>query len=264
MANGPGTGYFGRPGGVHLPPIARTIVPIAAFFLALQVFASATPSYIMPPVLDIAARYAELWFAETAAVVSTFVRIVTGLALAFAIGITGGTAMGMNSVAREYGETFVKFLTGIPGLSWVLIAVLWFDDVEFRIVFVLFMVLFPWYTLSTMDAVRGIPRDFTDMVRSFRFTRLEYTRKLVLPYILPDIVSVSKSNIGYAARVVVVAELVGASTGIGRQLLLAESQFDIVDIFAWTFVLVTIMFALQGLLVVVERTQLTWREAGGE
>lgn len=222
-----------------------------------------TPPFIMPSVPDIAARYARLWVTEPGAVVSTFFRIVGGLVLAFVVGVTSGVTMGMSSTAREYGETFVKFLTGIPGLSWVLIAVLWFGNVEIRIVFVLFMVLFPWYTLSTMDAVRGIPRDYKDMVRSFRFSRREYTQKLVVPYVLPDIVSISKSNIGYAARIVVVAELVGATAGIGRELLVAQSQFDIVDIFAWTFVLVTLMLSLQGVLLIVERTQLNWRKAGG-
>lgn len=239
------------------------VVPIVLFFIFLEIFASLTPPYIMPSVVDIASQYALLWVTEPGAVLSTFLRIIAGLLLAFTVGVSSGVAMGMSTVAREYGETFVKFLTGIPGLSWVLIAVLWFGNVEVRIVFVLFMVLFPWYTLSTMDAVRGIPRDYKDMVRSFRFSRRDYTRKLIAPYILPDIVSISKSNIGYAARVVVVAELVGATAGIGRELLVAQSQFNIVDIFAWTFILVTIMLSLQGVLLVVERTQLNWRNAGG-
>lgn len=258
------TNFFGPSGSGHLPPIARTIVPIVAFFVGLQIFAMVSPPYIMPPVSEIAARYAQLWIAEPGAVLSTFVRIIAGLVLAFVVGVSGGVAMGMSSTIREYGETFVKFLTGIPGLSWVLISVLWFSNIEIRIVFVLFMVLFPWYTLSTMDAVRGIPRDYKNMVRSFRFTRHEYTRKLIVPYILPDVVSISKSNIGYATRVVVVAELVGASVGIGRELLVAQSQFNIVDIFAWTFVLVTIMLLLQGVLLIFERTQINWRNAGGE
>lgn len=264
MVTRPDVGVFGQPGRVRLPSILRTIVPVAAFFVALQIFAALTPPFIMPSVVDIAARYLEIWTTELAAVGATFVRVIAGLAIAFVVGVSGGVAMGMSPTARSYGETFVKFLTGIPGLSWVLIAVLWFGNVEFRIVFVLFMVLFPWYTLSAMDAVRGIPRDYTDMVRSFRFTRWQYVKKLIVPYILPDIVSVSKSNIGYAARVVVVAELVGATAGIGRELLVAQSQFEIVDIFAWTFVLVTMMLSLQGLLLVVERTRLDWREAGGE
>jgi len=262
MTERPGAGLFGRPGPVRLPPIVRTIVPIAAFFVGLQLFAAVTPPFIMPPVSEIAVRYAEVWVAEPAAVGATFLRIVAGLVLAFVVGVTGGVVMGMSEVAREYGETFVKFLTGIPGLSWVLIAVLWFGNVEVRIVFVLFMVLFPWYTLSTIEAVRGIPDDYTDMVRSFRFSRGAYVRKLVVPFVLPDIVGISKSNVGYACRVVVVAELVGAASGIGRELLVAQGQFDIVDIFAWTFVLVTIMLALQAVLVAVERTQLSWREAG--
>lgn len=246
-----------------IPSVVRTVVPILGFFVLLQLFAMVTPAFIMPAVPAIAAQYVDLWVTQPAAVVSTFLRIITGLVFAFVVGVGAGVLMGIDENARAYGETFVKFLTGIPGLSWVLLAVLWFDNIQIRIVFVLFMVLFPWYTLSTADAIRGIPRDYENMVRSFRFTTVEYVRKLVIPYVTPDVIAVSKSNVGYAARVVVVAELVGAATGIGRQLLIAQSQFEVTSILAWTFVLVTIMLSLQGVLVVVERTQLDWRTAGG-
>lgn len=245
------------------PTVIRTVVPILGFFVLLQLFAMATPGFIMPAVPTIAAEYVDLWMNEPAAITSTFLRIVAGLLLAFIVGVGTGVLMGIDENARAYGETFVKFLTGIPGLSWVLLAVLWFDTIQVRIVFVLFMVLFPWYTLSTTDAIQGVPRDYENMVRSFRFTTSEYVRKLVLPFITPDIVAVSKSNVGYAARVVVVAELVGAATGIGKQMLIAQSQFEVTKIFAWTFILVTIMLLLQGVLVAVEKTQLTWRTAGG-
>lgn len=245
------------------PAVVRTVVPIVGFFALLQLFAMVTPQFVMPSVPAIAAAYGRVWVNQPDAIAATFVRIVAGLALAFVVGVSLGIGMGVDENARAYGETFVKFLTGIPGLSWVLLAVLWFDTIQVRIVFVLFMVLFPWYALSTSDAVRGIPRDFENMVRSFRFSSSEYVRKLVVPYVLPDIVAVSKSNVGYAARVVVVAELVGAATGIGKEMLIAQSQFEITDIFAWTFVLVTVMLALQGVLVVVESNLLSWRTAGG-
>lgn len=244
--------------------VVRTVVPILGFFILLQLFSMATPEFIMPAVPAIAAEYIYLWMNEPAAIASTFLRIIAGLLLGFAVGVGAGVLMGIDENARAYGETFVKFLTGIPGLSWVLLAVLWFDNIQVRIVFVLFMVLFPWYTLSTADAIRRIPRDYENVVRSFRFTTSEYVRKLVVPYITPDIIAVSKSNVGYAARVVVVAELVGAATGIGKQMLIAQSQFEVTKIFAWTFILVTIMLLLQGVLVAVERTQLTWQTAGGE
>jgi ABC-type nitrate/sulfonate/bicarbonate transport system permease component len=244
--------------------VVRTTAPIVGFFVLLQLFSAVTPEFVMPSVPAMAEAYVEVWTTTPRAVVATFSRVVAGLVLAFVVGVGGGILMGIDENIRDYGETFVKFLTGIPGLSWVLLAVLWFQNIQIRIVFVLFMVLFPWYALSTADAIRGIPRDLSNMVKSFRFTSLEYVRKLVAPYILPDIVAVSKSNVGYATRVVVVAELVGAATGIGKEMLIAQSQFETTFLFAWTFVLVTIMFALQGVLVIVERTQLTWRTAGSD
>lgn len=250
--------------GVDVPTVARTLLPILAFFAGLQLYSYTQPAYVMPPVPAIAEQYASFWTSNPNTILVTFLRIVAGLVLGFAAGVGLGVGMGLNERVREYGETFVKFLTGIPGLSWVLFALFWFDSIEVRIVFVLFMVLFPWYALSTMDAIRGIPRDFTNMVRSFRFGRPAFVRKLVIPYILPDIVAVSKTNIGYATRVVIVAELVGAATGIGKQMTVARANFEITAIFAWTFVLVTLMLALQGLLVVAERRLLAWRDVGGD
>ena len=247
---------------VDAPTVLRTTVPIAGFFVLLQLVSMVTPAFVMPSVPAIAAAYVRLWTDAPAAIGATFLRVIGGLGLGFLVGVGLGVGMGLNDKARAYGETFVKFLTGIPGLSWVLLAVLWFDNIQVRIVFVLFMVLFPWYALSTADAIRRIPRDVGNMVRSFRFTTREYVRKLVAPYVLPDVVSISKSNVGYATRVVVVAELVGAATGIGKEMLLAQSQFEVTDIFAWTFVLVTMMLGLQGVLLLVERRYLGWQGAG--
>jgi NitT/TauT family transport system permease protein len=247
-----------------LPKGLRIVLPVFGFFVLLQLFSLVAPRFIMPSMPTIAASYIQLWLTQPAAIAATFLRIIVGLFLAFVVGVSLGMGMGLNDNIREYMETFIKFTTGIPGLSWVLLAIFWFDNIQIRIIFVLFMVLFPWYTLSTSDAIRDIPRDYVNMVKSFRFGSAAYVRKLVLPFILPSLISISKSNIGYAARVVVVAELVGAATGIGKALLIAKSQFRVVDIFAWTFILVTIMLALQGVLVLVESYGLSWQSAGGE
>ena len=76
------------------------------------------------------------------------------------------------------------------------------------------------------------------MVLSFRPTRRKMFRAMILPAILPDIMTAWKVNLGNASRVVVVAELVGATGGVGYELLMQQQQFDMAGALAWTLQLV--------------------------
>jgi ABC-type nitrate/sulfonate/bicarbonate transport system permease component len=247
-----------------LPTALRMVLPVVGLFVLIWLLSYPLPDYIVPPLPRIASDYVNLLTNETSQAVATFVRIVYGILSGLVVGGTIGIVMGLNKRIRDYSETFIKFLTGVPGLSWVLLAVLWFQNIQIRIVFVLFMVIFPFYALNISDAIRGIPRDFSDMVKSFRFTYSEYVRKLVIPFLVPNILATSKTTIGYATRVVIVAELVGASVGVGKALLIARSNFAVSEIYAWTFILVTMMLALQGVITFAESTLLSWQTKGGD
>jgi ABC-type nitrate/sulfonate/bicarbonate transport system permease component len=82
---------------------------------------------------------------------------------------------------------------------------------------------------------------------------------LVVPTIVPGILTAFKVNLGNSARVVVVAELVGATGGVGYQLLLQQQLFDMAGALAWTVVLVLFVLAMQSALVAVETWALRYR-----
>jgi NitT/TauT family transport system permease protein len=58
---------------------------------------------------------------------------------------------------------------------------------------------------------------------------------------------------------VTIAELVGAVTGIGHQLAVAQELFSVADVFAWTLVLVALLFVLEAFVARVEARMLRWR-----
>ena len=65
-------------------------------------------------------------------------------------------------------------------------------------------------------------------------------RVLVLPTVVPGILTAWKVNLGNASRVVVVAELVGATGGVGYELLRQQQLFDMAGAIAWTLQLVVL------------------------
>lgn len=192
-------------------------------------------------------------------VLVTLARVVGALAVSFAVGLGLAVAMYASSPIERYGRPIVRLLMAVPVVCWILFAVLWFKWVEFRIAFVLVVVCAPVFLVDVLDAMKGVSKDLRDMLRSFRPTRVQLFSKLVLPATVPAILTSWKINLSLAIRVVTIAELVGAVTGIGYGLVVAQELFSVSEVFAWTLILVVILFLAEAVLTRVEDRVLRWR-----
>jgi len=178
------------------------------------------------------------------------------------VGATVGVLIGLSDTIRTYVRPVLYFTQGIPALSWVVFAIIWFTDTETRIAFILVMVTFPNFALFIESAVRGVPHDLRELGQAFRASRWDQFRHVVLPHITPAVISAWAVNLGNGVRAVVVAELVGATVGVGNRLLLAQSMFKMADAMAWTLLLVFMLLVFQTVLNVVEGRLLAWRPIG--
>jgi NitT/TauT family transport system permease protein len=189
----------------------------------------------------------------------TLARVIGALVVSFVLGLALAMAMYRSHALDDYLHPMIRILMAVPVVSWILFAVLWFPGVEFRIGFVLVVVCGPVFLVDTLDAMRNVPRELRQMMRSFRPTVPQFFFKLMLPAIVPTIFTSWKVNISLAIRVVTIAELVGAVTGIGHQLSVAQELFSVADVFAWTVVLVALLFLLEAIVARAEARLLRWR-----
>ena len=192
-------------------------------------------------------------------IVVTVARVIGELILSFVIGVVLAMAMYRSETLESYLHPMIRLFMAVPVVSWILFAVLWFRGVEFRIAFVLIAVCGPVFLVDSLDAMRGVSRDLRRMMQSFRPTTLQYFTKLMFPAILPNLITSWKINLSLAIRVVTIAELVGAVTGIGHQLAVAQELFSVADVFAWTLILVALLFLLEAVVTRVEHRVLRWR-----
>jgi NitT/TauT family transport system permease protein len=192
-------------------------------------------------------------------IVVTVARVIGALILSFVIGVVLAMAMYRSETLERYLHPMIRLFMAVPVVSWILFAVLWFRGVEFRIAFVLIAVCGPVFLVDSLDAMRGVSRDLRRMMQSFRPTTLQYFTKLMFPAILPNLITSWKINLSLAIRVVTIAELVGAVTGIGHQLAVAQELFSVADVFAWTLILVALLFLLEAVVTRVEHRVLRWR-----
>src|SRR6185503_262035 len=189
-----------------LQATASTLVMIGLWQIASWFF----PPYLFPPVPDIVSRTVGILLSWPllAEVLVTAARIFAGLLGAFVLGCVMAVAIGRSPRIESYVTPVLVFLQGIPALSWVVFAIIWFHGIEFRIFFIMVMTTLPAFTFQVIGALRGMSKDLMEMVFSFRPTRLKLFRVMIAPAILPDILTAWKVNLGNASRVVVVAELV--------------------------------------------------------
>ena len=239
----------------------QTLVSLLVFAACWEVLSHLAPALGIPPfavpsLLKIGKSIATVTPADIAV---TLARVIGALIASFVLGLALAMAMYRSERLEKYLHPMIRILMAVPVVSWILFAVLWFRGVEFRIGFVLVVVCGPVFLVDTLDAMRSVPRELRHMMQSFRPTTWQYFFKLMLPAIIPTIFTSWKVNISLAIRVVTIAELVGAVTGIGHQLSVAQELFSVADVFAWTIVLVALLFLLEAMVARVEARLLRWR-----
>jgi NitT/TauT family transport system permease protein len=239
--------------------IFATCVVVIALLAAMEITSRYVPDYIMPSPVAVWAAARELFFSDPYHVAVTLLRLVVSVTIAMVTGVLIGLAMGMFPSVRPYLKAIVVIDTGIPALSWMLIAVFWFKNPETRIFFILLVILLPFYALNVYEGVRALPTELVEMIESFRPSRWQVLRYLILPHIVANIFLTTKSVIGYAIRMVIFAELVASAVGIGARMNYAQSTFRIDQVLAWTFFLVILNLLLQAFVNGLEKISLKWR-----
>ena len=233
----------------------------AAVMAVWQAVSTVVPSYLVPglPAIGKQLLHIAVNAKELVDALSTFGRIFGGLVPSFAVGSVLGIAMGLSDPMRRYITPFITFVQGIPALSWVVIAIIWFKQVEVRVLFILVMSSMPNFAFQVLDSVRAIPKDLWEMVNAMRPRRGQLLTKLVFPAVVPGMLTGWKINLGNATRVVIVAEMVGATTGVGFQLSNAQQLFNMPGAIAWTLTLVVFVLITKAVIETIETGLLRWR-----
>jgi ABC-type nitrate/sulfonate/bicarbonate transport system permease component len=262
MSDAPGSGP--PLSGLILPALRRfgaSLLPFVVVILLWQFASLFFPRFLFPSLVDVFWRCLEILTSGSmlADVVATILRILAGLAGAFIVGGALALLMVRSRAVDNFLSPILTLFQGIPALSWVVFAIIWFHGIEFRIFFIMVMTTLPAFTFQVIGALRGMSKDLIEMVFSFRPTRLKLFRAMIAPAILPDILTAWKVNLGNASRVVVVAELVGATGGVGYQLLQQQQLFDMAGALAWTLQLVFFVLIVQAALTLIENTAFRYR-----
>jgi NitT/TauT family transport system permease protein/sulfonate transport system permease protein len=246
-------------------PAERAIAPFAfaeRFFgegaVALAVLgwwaaAHRLPEFILPGPLPVARRLLELFITPAFlqdAWTSTW-RVLVSIVLALVIG--GGLAFlahGAPSLEGIVDRRIKPVLNSFPSIGWAILAAIWFNPGSFGVIFVETAILIPFCLINIAEGLRNIDRELMEMGQSFTRRRLRILWRLTFPLLVPYGLSAVRIAYGVAWKIALVAELLGATDGLGYLMLRAQTAADSTTFLATCFAIVLIFVAGERLVIV--------------
>ena len=164
-------------------------------------------------------------------------RVLGGFLLAALLAVPLGVAMGAYKPVEAFFEPFVSFARYLPASAFIPLLILWAGIGEAQKLALIFVGAFFQLVLMIALQVGGIRRDLVEAAYTLGASDVGIVRRVLIPAAAPQIAETLRLVLGWAWTYVIVAELIGASNGIGHmitdsQALLATDQiiFGIITI----------------------------------
>lgn len=236
-------------------PTARLLAPVAGLAATVGLWWLATdilfrsrplvqqfsPTRTLTGLVELAADGVLL----TAAASSVF-RLLCGLALAVAVGFAGGVLVGSWPPVERTAAPTLLFLRMVSPLSWAPVVIIAFGVGDPPVV-ALVAAGAVWPVLSSVaDGVRRVNPSHLAVARSLGATRTEALRRVTWPTTRPALLAGVRQALGIAWVVLVPAEMLGVTSGLGYQIMNAKDQLAYHHITALIVVIGTLGYLIDS------------------
>jgi sulfonate transport system permease protein len=186
-------------------------------------------------------------------------RVAIGLLLGGSAGTALALASGLFPLGERLVDPLVQMLRTMPALALVPLFILWFGiDERPKILLVAFAVAFPIY-INLHGGIRGVDARLVEAGRVFGLGRWGLIRQVVLPGALASWLVGLRFSLGIAWIVLVAAEQINATSGIGALMTNAQNLMQTDVILVGLLVYSALGLASDRLVRALERWALSWR-----
>jgi ABC-type nitrate/sulfonate/bicarbonate transport system permease component len=188
----------------------------------------------------------------------TLVEVLLGLAIAVVAGLVFATGMHLWRPLRDAAYPLLVASQAIPIVVLAPIFVLAFDyGIGPKLAIVALICFFP-ITVNVLDGLRSVEPDLLKLMRSLGASRLQTLRKVELPSAMPYFFSGLRIAATVSVIGAVFGEWAGADEGLGRLVLLGNTQLQTPRVYAGIVILTLMAVALFALATLAERVACPW------
>ncbi|NOY86123.1 MAG: ABC transporter permease [Deltaproteobacteria bacterium] len=159
-------------------------------------------------------------------------RVLLSLIFALVAAVPLGIYMGRSRRADALLSPIVYLTYPVPKIAFLPLVIILLGLGNTSKIFLIALILFFQILVTTRDAAREIPKAFILSMRSLGATRRQKAVHLVLPAVLPKILTSLRIGIGTAIAVLFFVESFATNSGLGYFILDAWSRLDYREMYA--------------------------------
>ena len=241
---------------------AVVAVFVALWWLAAAMAGSAlmpTPDRVLRALIDIL-RAPNGWMH----IGITTYRVVVGTL----IGSLAGTLLGIATRYNRIIEAAVRsvihpVLQSVPSICWALVFVLWFGLSNTTPVLTIAVAIAPFFIINIWEGMKELDMSLVEMAGIYTRRRARILGKVIAPMLYPYAFAATKSSFMTAWKIIIPAEIFGATSGMGYMLSLAFESYRIPQVFGWTLAFAIILLSFdRGLFDFIDKKYMRkWKPA---
>lgn len=220
------------------------------------------PATLLPTPFEVARAMFELTLSGRMLdhVVASLFRVTWGFLGAALVAIPVGLWLGLNRRTEQAVAPLLELLRPISPLAWIPISILWFGVGDLGAVFIIFLASALPLALAARNGVASISPVHVQAGRNFGLSTRELVRQVILPALLPRLLIALRLTLGIAWLVVVAAEMIAVSSGLGFLIVDARNAGDRYDQVVAGMVMIGVIGLLLdlGLRALERRPELRW------
>ncbi|HKW84277.1 MAG TPA: nitrate ABC transporter permease [Burkholderiaceae bacterium] len=180
-------------------------------------------------------------------------RVALGFGLAAAVGIPAGFVIGRFDFVNRMFSPLISLLRPVSPLAWLPIGLLVFKAANPAAIWTIFICSIWPMVVNTAVGVQRVPQDYLNVARVLNLSEWKVMTRILLPAVLPYMLTGVRLSVGTAWLVIVAAEMLTGGVGIGFWVWDEWNNLNVQHIIIAIFVIGIVGLALEQLLILIAK-----------
>lgn len=194
-------------------------------------------------------------------------RVLIAFGIGMSLGVAVGAAMGLSRRVDRLLQGWLLAGLTVPRIVLFVVAYLLLGLSDLAAVSALVITIVPTIVVQLREGTRALDSKLLEMARAFKRPRHEVWGRVILPQLMPYVVGTARASLSLAWKMVVLAELLGRTDGVGYMISFYFQMFNMKGVLAYGVTMMVVLGVIDlALLGTMQRAVFRWRKpsAGNE
>ncbi|MGE5257292.1 MAG: ABC transporter permease [Hyphomicrobiales bacterium] len=247
--------------------IERRVYFVTSFVLLMLIWEACRATGLINPKLfpsiDAVARSAVAQFRDGSLqqhMYASFLRVLISFSIGIVLAVVFGFLIGWFRVVRLLVDPAINFFRALPPIALIPLMIIFFGIGETSKIIVLSYASFFPALVVIYQALVSLDPIYVRAARTLGATNMEMFRKIILPQLVPHIITACRVSLGVCWATLVAAELIAAQRGIGAMMVEAQNFFQMPPLVLGIILIGAISLAMDAAVKSIERRATKWQE----